>query len=447
MTSDSSGDTITAIATPPGIGGIGIIRISGAQSKTIAQRLTGRNLIPRHATLCQFSDENDVTIDEGIALFFPAPHSYSGEDMVEIHSHGSPVILRMLLLCILKLGARSASAGEFSRRALYNGKRDINQISAIADVINCASEKALRAAQRVLQGEFSKRAVELCEQTKTLRALLEASLDFPDEEIDIVRDENVIEAVDQLTERLQALKDSTREGLRLKDGIVIAIIGRPNAGKSSLLNCLAKRDVAIVNSAPGTTRDIVSCDILIDGIPATVIDTAGMRETHNSIEQEGVARAQKASKQADLVIVLVDATQQSSQPDETLIADLKSANQKHLVAYNKSDLIGQHPSEQLYLSAKTANGIEDLYRAIKAQIGMEEMGDNAMIVNARYANQIDSALDQLQRIQRKINTPPIARDMLAEDLRIVHQTLSEIIGEYPNEELLGDIFSRFCIGK
>ncbi len=447
--------TIAAVATPAGYGGVGIVRISGARARTIGLQLTARRALQdRRATFCRFIAADGEPIDEGIALLFARPRSYTGEDVFEAHAHGGPVVLEMLLARVLELGARMAEPGEFSRRAFLNGKRDLAQLSAVADLINSASQQAARSARRVVQGEFSAQVRVVCEELKSLRALIEATLDFPDEE-DVTEDNTLQQT---LCARVKALAQAVAElerratgGMRLHEGLELVIAGQPNVGKSSLLNCLAQRETAIVCDAPGTTRDVVRCDILIDGMPMRVLDTAGLRPGADAAEREGIRRAHQAMESADVVVVLADATAGLGAAGRELLDKLAAAGANVITALNKSDLLKAPPpeSDTLYVSAKTGAGIAALCAAIKEKAGVVDLGEDTLVVQRRYLDALSHARKNLAALAHNLTTSDadVALDMLAQDLRDTHQSLSALLGEYATEDMLGDIFSRFCIGK
>lgn len=445
-----AGDTIAAVATPPGTGGIGIVRVSGAGARRIGERVSGKRLQDRRATFCRFCGGDEAPIDEGIALYFQGPRSHTGEDVFEAHIHGSPAALDLLLERIVDLGARPAAAGEFSRRAFLNGKRDLAQLEAVADLVNSASAQAARSAQRVLQGEFSAIVGALRDELKSLRALIEASLDFPDDEVDVAGDQSVRARVDGLVQKLSDLERRATQGARLREGIEVVIAGRPNVGKSSLLNRLAQRETAIVASTPGTTRDVVGSDILIDGIPLRVLDTAGLRQAGDAVEREGMRRARRAMDSADLVIVLVDAAAGAGDIEKSLLDNLAAAGIATLTAHNKSDLVAApQTGGGLYISARTGAGMDALCAAIKDKAGVLEAGEDALVVRRRHCDAIARARRLLSEALSKLAQTGAGDrlDVVAQDLRDAHQALSGMTGEYTTEEMLGDIFARFCIGK
>jgi tRNA modification GTPase len=446
-------ETICAIATPPGAGGLGIVRVSGPGAPAISKALTGMLPAPRKATLAAFRDENGGVIDSGILLYFPAPHSFTGEHVLELQGHGGVHILQQLVRRVLDLGARAARPGEFSERAFLNDKMDLVQAEAIADLIGSGSDAAARAAQRSLQGVFSDQIRILQEQLTALRVFVEAAIDFPDEEIDFLAESDVSERVQQAGGHVSALLESAKQGCLLRDGIVLAIIGRPNAGKSSLLNALSGQDSAIVTEFPGTTRDVLREQIDLDGIPVHVADTAGIRETSDVIEAEGIRRARKALESADIVLLIRDASEGAA-PDDGLYAEIPDGVRTITVA-NKIDLLPPgtlRQSEQadagnpVWISARTGSGIDVLRKRILQVIGASEPAEGAFSARQRHVDALKRAgchlaegFQALERYQ--------AGELLAEELRLAQQALGEITGEMLPNDLLGEIFSSFCIGK
>ncbi len=445
-----SGDTIAAAATPPGRGGIGVVRISGPATRAIAQGLLGTLPAPRHATFARFRDADGKPIDEGLALFFPAPHSYTGEDVLELHGHGGPVVLDMLLQRALALGARPARAGEFTERAFLNGRLDLAQAEAVADLIDAGSQAAARAALRSLEGEFSKQVQALTERLIQLRMHVEAAIDFPEEEIDFLADEKIGNGVAALDADLKQLLATAQQGQLLHDGMALVLAGRPNAGKSSLLNALAQRDAAIVSDIPGTTRDVLREYIQLDGLPLHIVDTAGLRAARDAIEAEGVRRARAELERADRVLLIVDDTQPQGD-DVELLRELPP-NLARTVVRNKIDLTGRAPGiaqrdgmTEVSLSAKTGDGLELLRRHLKECVGFHPAAEGSFSARRRH-------LDAIRRAQAHLATARghaqrRAGELLAEELRQAQQALSEITGEFTADDLLGRIFASFCIGK
>ncbi len=437
-------DTICAIATPPGRGGIGVIRISGPEAHAIALQLTHQSLPARTARFITVFDGQDQSIDHGLALSFPSPHSFTGEDVVELQLHGSPILLEQALLAAVQAGARRAGPGEFSQRAFLNDKIDLAQAEAIADLIAATSEQAARAAQRSLQGAFSERVHSLADAITRLRVWVEAALDFPDEDIDFLADGKVLQSVEDLIEQTEHLLEQAEAGRLLNDGIRIAIIGKPNAGKSSLFNALAQRDSAIVTDVPGTTRDVLRETVHFAGIPAVLADTAGLRNTDDVVELEGVRRAQAELKLADLVLWVVDA---SAAPDEQEQPPAVSA--PVIRVNNKLDQLN-HPldtaPDQVYVSAITGQGLDQLDAAIVRVLGLTAEFQGEFSARARHVEQIKTSLDHLTQGRTQL-ADFSSGELLAEELSLAATALGEITGQLHSDELLGMIFSSFCIGK
>jgi tRNA modification GTPase len=448
-------DTICAIATPPGAGGVGIVRISGPLAPDIARTMAGRLPAPRHAAFCAFRDAGGEVIDTGIALYFPAPASFTGEDVVELQGHGGPFILHRLVQRALELGARQARPGEFSERAFLNDKLDLVQAEAIADLIASGTEAAARAAQRSLQGVFSQRVHALQQELTALRVFVEAAIDFPDEEIDFLAESDVVARVALAQERLEAVLRDARQGRLLRDGLVLAIIGAPNAGKSSLLNALSGQDSAIVTEIPGTTRDVLRETIDLEGIPVHVADTAGIRDTSDVIEAEGVRRARQALQTADIVLLVEDvsAAAAGSPPIDLppLACCLRVANKIDLLAQaERVRMMAAAGPDRIWISARTGEGMEALRQRIREAAGAAEQtgGPAAGSFSARQRH-----IDALQRAGghleagRQVMAVSRAGELLAEELRLAQQALGELTGEMLPDDLLGAIFASFCIGK
>lgn len=442
-------DTIAAVATPPGRGGIGVVRISGPAARAIAEKFLGELPAPRHATFARFRDTDGKAIDEGLALFFPAPHSYTGEDVLELHGHGGPVVLDMLLQRVLALGARSARAGEFTERAFLNDKLDLAQAEAVADLIDAGSQAAARAALCSLEGEFSKQVHALTERLVQLRMHVEAAIDFPEEEIDFLSDEKIGNGVTALDAALARLLATAQQGQLLHDGMVLVLAGRPNAGKSSLMNALAQRAAAIVSDIPGTTRDVLREYIQLDGLPLHIVDTAGLRTARDEIEAEGVRRAKAELERADRVLLIVD----DAQPGDTmaLLEELPPSLARTVVR-NKIDLTGRAPGiaqqdgvTEIWLSAKTGDGLELLRRHLKECIGFHPAAEGGFSARRRHLDAIRRA--QAHLVTARSHAQARAGELLAEELRQAQQALSEITGEFTADNLLGRIFASFCIGK
>ncbi len=449
----NSTDTICAVATPAGSGGLGIVRISGPEVPEIAQGLLGHVPSPRHATLADFTDSGHEAIDSGIALYFPAPHSFTGEHVLELQGHGGTYILQRLMQRVLELGARPARPGEFSERAFLNNKIDLVQAEAIADLIDSGSDAAARAAQRSLQGVFSARVHELREEITALRVFVEAAIDFPDEEIDFLAESDVLQRVKAAQDHVSELLAGARQGRLLRDGIVLAIVGRPNAGKSSLLNALSGQDSAIVTEIPGTTRDVLREQIDIEGIPVHVADTAGIRETNDLIEAEGVRRARQAVESADIVLLIKDANVQES-GEEDLVNQLP-ADVSRIIVANKIDLLparmrrkieAESDAKQVWISAKTGQGMEILRQRIRETVGATDQAEGSFSARQRHIDALKRTETHLAAGHRAMEREQ-AGELLAEELRLAQQTLGEITGEMLPDDLLGEIFSSFCIGK
>lgn len=445
-----SGDTIAAIATPPGRGGIGVIRVSGAAVPQIMTALFGQPLRPRHAHFAPFRDEQGQIIDQGLALYFPAPHSFTGEPILELHAHGSPVVLDGLIRRLLGLGARGALPGEFSERAFLNDKIDLAQAEAIADLIESTTEEAARAAQRSLQGEFSRQIDGLVEALIQLRLYVEASIDFTDEDIDFLAEGHIAEQVSKLAGRVDAIRGSARQGCLMREGMTLVIVGRPNAGKSSLLNRLTGQETAIVTAIAGTTRDTLREFIQIDGLPLHIIDTAGLREdSDDPVELEGMRRTRAAMAKADRVLLLIDESDPSD--SEALLADIPAPLPVTRI-HNKIDLTGNNPGLKetrdgpvIYLSLKSGAGTEVLMEHLKHCVGYDSGAEGLFMARRRHLDAIDRARMALDRAGLQLQAG--APELLAEELRTAQQALSEITGEITSDDLLGRIFSSFCIGK
>jgi tRNA modification GTPase len=443
----SDHDTIAAIATAPGRGGIGVVRISGSNLKDYSHAFCGKSLLPRVATLCHFTDDAGVVIDQGIALYFPAPRSYTGDDVIELQGHGGPIVLQQLLKRCLTLGARIAEPGEFSKRAFLNGKMDLAQAEGVADLIDAATEQAARAANRSIQGEFSTNVLAVAQQVMELRALTEATLDFPEEDIDTgTRDEQMARLA-AVQVALDLLLAAARQGSLLREGARVVLAGRPNAGKSSLLNRLAGEEVAIVTDIPGTTRDTVRQTINLNGVPIHVIDTAGLRESIDTVERIGIARTWEAIQEADLAVLVVDATLGETGEDQAILDKLPPA-MPCVRVYNKCDLLSPtrllpRLADRLPVSAKTGAGIDDLRDSIAQAIGWRDGGEGLFMARARHLAALRQADAGLAAAQQQL----AHQELFAEELRKAHEAMMTITGEVTPDDLLGEIFSRFCIGK
>ncbi|MGY6274276.1 tRNA uridine-5-carboxymethylaminomethyl(34) synthesis GTPase MnmE [Methylomonas sp. MgM2] len=444
----NSGDTVAAIATPPGNGGVGIIRISGPAAADISRKITGKLPEPRYARYCHFRDGNESIIDSGIALYFPAPTSFTGEDTLELHGHGGSVVLDMLLRRVLDLGARLANPGEFSQRAFLNNKIDLAQAEAIADLITCGTEQAVRSAQQSMQGVFSEQINELVDELIELRVYIEAAIDFVDEEIDFLSDGTVATRIEQLRDRIRQIHATAQQGRLLHDGMTVVLAGKPNAGKSSLLNALAGHDAAIVTDIAGTTRDVLRERIQIDGMPLHIIDTAGLRDSDNVVELEGIRRAKLEIEKADKVLLLMDSTEREN---GELLKELPVGVDVTRI-FNKIDLTGQPPhiaeydqGTDIYLSAKTGEGLDLLKQHLKNSVGFGETIANVFIARRRHLLALNAAQESVENAAEQLNHQ--ASELVAEDLRQAQTRLSEITGEFSSDDLLGEIFGSFCIGK
>jgi tRNA modification GTPase len=443
-------DTIAAVATPPGVGGVGVIRVSGASSAAIARQLLRRDPEPRHAYYCAFADASGAPIDRGLLLYFKAPHSYTGEDVLELQTHGSPVVLRLLVARLIELGARHARPGEYSERAFLNGKLDLAQAEAVADLIASGSEAAARAALRSLDGEFSQRVRALTAAVVRLRVWIEAAIDFPEEEIDFLSAPELRTDLTAVRTDLAALLDAARRGVRLADGLHVVIVGRPNAGKSSLLNALAASERAIVTEIPGTTRDLVRETVDLDGIALTLVDTAGLREAADIVEMEGIRRARSELARADVALVVGDTD--DAQANLALLGDVP-ASAVRLIVRNKIDLAGTPPRRErrgedvhLWLSAKTGAGMDLLRAELRNLAGGGDTAQGACTARARHVAALESARAHLAAAEAAL-VERNAGELAAEELRDVQRHLGEITGEFTGDDLLGEIFSSFCIGK
>lgn len=442
-------DSIAAIATATGRAGIGVVRVSGALVPQIARGILGTLPAPRRASLHRFIGTEDEPLDYGLALYFPAPHSFTGEHILELHGHGGPVVLDRIVARLLALGARMAEPGEFSRRAFLNGKIDLVAAEAIADLIDSSSTAAARAALRSLQGEFSGRIHELVEALTTARMHVEAAIDFPEEEIDFLSDGVLQERLADVRRRFTDIVAASRQGVLLKEGLRVVIAGKPNAGKSSLLNRLAGYEAAIVTPIPGTTRDPLREQIHLDGLPLHIVDTAGLRDSTDQIEAEGVRRARDEMTRADRILYVVDATEPPGVGElEQHLRDLPSA--PVTIVLNKTDLVKEvvfsTSRSVLQVSAKTGSGLSELKDHLKACAGFQETEGGAFAARRRH-------LDALARAEAHVVTAEklllerLAGELVAEELRAAQQALGEITGEVTSEDLLGRIFSSFCIGK
>lgn len=467
-------DTIAAVATAPGRGAVGIVRLSGPKAFAIAEKLAGPKPPPRHAALRSFRDDRGEALDEGLVLLFPNPDSYTGEDVAELQGHGGPLVLDLLVRAACACGARPARPGEFSERAFLNGRLDLAQAEAIADLINAATAEAARAAQRSLQGEFSARIRALVEELTGLRTFVEGSLDFSDEDVNWLADEGLRARIETLLAHLRELLAAAAQGRRLREGLTVALAGAPNVGKSTLLNRLAGTEAAIVTEIAGTTRDVLRENINLDGLPLTLVDTAGLRESSDPVEKIGVERAWAAFAHAELVLFLVDDRFGVTAADRVLLERLP-ASAEVLVVRNKCDLSGdapglvgaahgrdgpvsvgappptealggRHGRDELRLCAQTGSGLDLLKQEIRRVAGLTATGESLFSARTRHVDALQRALACTQDAEARLREGATA-ELAAEDLRLAQQALSEITGAFTPDDLLGRIFSQFCIGK
>ena len=446
----SDTDTIAAIATAAGRGGIGIVRLSGPDAAKFAAALLGRCPAPRVATYSKFLGDAGEVIDEGLALWFPAPHSFTGQDVLELQGHGGPVVLEMLLARVVELGARRAGPGEFTQRAYLNDKLDLAQAEAVADLIDAGSRAAARAAVRSLQGEFSRHVHELDAALVDLRVWVEAALDFPEEEIDFLADRELRTRMTSVRARFDAIEAAAIQGRVLRDGMTVVIAGRPNAGKSSLLNALAGHDAAIVTPIAGTTRDILRERIDIDGMPLHVLDTAGLRdETADEVEAEGMRRARLEMARADRVLFVIDAAADPRGRSYEAERARLPADVPVTLLFNKADLAASDPlplRDGLRISAKTGEGLVALRTHLKECMRFTTPGTDTISARARHLEALRTARTHVEHAYRNL-VDTRAGELVAEDLQCAHRAIGEITGEFSAEDLLGRIFSSFCIGK
>ncbi|MEP6389696.1 MAG: tRNA uridine-5-carboxymethylaminomethyl(34) synthesis GTPase MnmE [Halioglobus sp.] len=449
-------DTIAAIATAPGRGGVGIIRLSGRHALTIGQAITKRTLSPRYAHYCDFKDELSSTLDSGIALYFPAPHSFTGEDVVELQAHGGPVILDLILKTIFTHQCRPARPGEFSERAFLNDKLDLTQAEAIADLINSTTETSARNATASLQGAFSREIHQLVEAVIALRVYVEAAIDFPEEEIDFLADGKVLSQLDALLAQVDTIYREARQGTLVQEGMKLVIAGKPNAGKSSLLNQLAGQESAIVTPIEGTTRDVLREHIQIDGMPLHIVDTAGLRESADVVEREGIRRAWQEMETADRILLVIDAvSSDAGLSPHSLWPELANTALAHIpvtLILNKCDLVPDKlqvtssSDDSVALSAKTGEGIDALREHLKQCMGYNEASAGKFSARRRHLVSIEKARSAME-VGRAQLLDSSAGELLAEDLRVCQEALGEITGTFSSDDLLGEIFSSFCIGK
>jgi tRNA modification GTPase len=458
MGGDRDPETICAIATPPGRGGIGVVRVSGAGGAVdaIARAVAGSDLAPRTATFVTFRGGHGEPIDQGLALRFPAPASYTGETVVEFHGHGSPAALRLVVARCLALGARLAEPGEFTKRAFLNGKLDLAQAEAVADLIDAASATAARAAARSLAGAFSREVHAIVGAVTELRMVTEASLDFPEEDVELVRASDASRRLAEVRAAVARLLARAMTGARLAAGLVVVLVGRPNVGKSSLMNRLARDDVAIVADIPGTTRDTVERAVDIGGIPLTIVDTAGLRDSGDTVERLGIERTWSAVERADLALMLVDAreTGDGLAPEDRAIGARLPPALPRIVVHNNTDLAGRAPGTErrdgvahVWLSALDGAGVDALEREVLAIAGVEGAGEDAFIARTRHLEALRSTATHLAAAATHLDAAPPPLELYAEELREAQNALASITGAFTADDLLGAIFSRFCIGK
>ena len=442
-------DTICAVATAAGRAGVGVVRLSGPEARSIITRLTGVEPSPRHAHYADLRRRADgAVLDDGIVLYFPGPHSYTGEDVVEWQGHGNPVLLDAAVEEMIGCGARTARPGEFTERAFLNGRMDLAQAEAIADLIEAGSAQAATAARRSLTGVFSERVDAFVEHLIHLRMYIEAALDFPEEEIDFLSDTRLRDQLADLRAELADLLSRTGEGVRLREGLQLVIAGQPNAGKSSLLNQLAGESRAIVTEIAGTTRDVLRAEIMLDGLPVHVIDTAGLRESDDPIEQEGIRRAWEEIERADLILLVIDGARGRSAEDEATLGRLP--DKPLLTVINKIDLTGEPGSERLEggmlrLSARSGAGVDALRRELRQFAGLTERSEDPFIARRRHLEALEAAQTSLAEAADSLALG--AGELAAESLRRAQTSMEAITGRYTADDLLGEIFGSFCIGK
>lgn len=442
-------DTIAAVATASGAGGIGVVRVSGPLSQSIAQQILGHCPPPRHAAYLDFKQANGELIDRGIAIFYPNPHSYTGEDVLELQAHGGTALMQLLLARCIALGARQAEPGEFTRRAYLNEKMDLAQAEAVADVINAATVEAAKSAVRSLSGEFSQRIDLLLQKLIDLRMYVEACLDFPEEEIDFITQGRVSEKLSLITTELEGVFTQAKQGSLLREGINVVLVGQPNVGKSSLMNQLAGEEVAIVTSIAGTTRDTIKNVIQISGVPLHVVDTAGLRETEDEVEKFGIARTWRATESAHIALLLVDATHGITEAEKSILERLPQGIHKIWV-HNKIDVtlesaqvIEKDNATHIYLSAKTGLGVELLRQQLLKCAGYQNTSEGVFMARSRHLVALNQVAAHLELAMGQLGSA----ELVAEELRLAQESLASITGEFTPDDLLGEIFSKFCIGK
>ncbi len=447
---NGSFDTIVAVATPSGRGGVGIIRVSGALAPEIAKNILGALPPPFKALHRLFKDQAGQTLDDGVAIYFPNPKSFTGEDVLELQGHGGHIVMELILKRCVELGARLAKPGEFSERAFLNDKLDLTQAEAIADLIDSGSEQAARSAIRSLQGDFSKAIESLLTKMIEMRVYVEAALDFPEEEIDFLADKKVLNRLNEIKQQLQDITQKAQQGSLLRNGLHLVIIGKPNAGKSSLLNALAGTETAIVTDIAGTTRDVLHESINLDGMPLHLVDTAGLRESNDPVEKIGIERAWQAIEKADIALLLKDESQTSNKDDETdAILKKLPKNLSLIIAHNKIDLSDKEPgivAGEIYLSAKNGEGIDALKTVLKERMGFKENSEDSFIARRRHLDALQKTDDYVKNAESQL-VKYNAGELMAEELRLAQDELGTITGRFTSDDLLGEIFSSFCIGK
>lgn len=442
-------DTIAAVATAQGRGGVGVVRISGPNVQALANGILGSLPQPRHATYGNFLDDMGDVLDQGIALYFSAPHSYTGEDVLELQGHGGPAVLQLLLQRCLDLGARLAQPGEFTRRAFLNDKLDLAQAESVADLIDANTAEAAKSAMRSLRGDFSAAIHGLVTDLIHLRMMVEAMLDFPEEEVDMMDLGRRDVLLSRIQLKLQITLDSAKQGSLLREGAHVVIAGQPNVGKSSLLNLLSGEELALVSDTPGTTRDVIRQIIQVRGVPLHIMDTAGLRQSQDEVENMGIARTHQTLSRADLILLLLDASQGMTAGDEAILAALP-AEIPRLLVYNKTDLLAGKATANaemheptVFVSAKTGEGLEDLHSRLLDAVGWRDQEGGAFMARERHLRALQLAQVHLSQAQTVLATA----ELFAEELRLTQNALNEITGEFTPDDLLGEIFSRFCIGK
>lgn len=449
MLTASSQDTIAAIATASGAGGIGIVRLSGPLCQEIASHILGQCPPPRYAAYLDFKHANTDLIDRGIAIYYQAPHSYTGEDVLELQGHGGTALMQILLARCIELGARQAAPGEFTQRAFLNEKLDLAQAEAVADVINAATVEAAKSAVRSLSGEFSNAINELLNQLVELRMYVEACLDFPEEEIDFITQGRVAEKIAHNQQALDSIFGKAKQGVLLRDGINVVLIGQPNVGKSSLMNALSGEEVAIVTSVAGTTRDTIKSAIQINGVPLHIVDTAGLRETEDEVEKIGIARTYQATESAHIALLLLDAAHGIGENEKAILSRLPQeitkiwVHNKIDVSHEQAKIVEESNETHIFISAKTGEGLTLLKNHLLALVGYQQNSEGIFMARARHLDALMQVQQHLQNAGQQINSA----ELVAEELQLAQVALSRITGEFTPDDLLGEIFSRFCIGK